>query len=217
MSGKNYSSRNIQDKVGRSFDQSKGVIVQFLNGQRSMDSNQLTSGFSIRIENQSPTKTYGIAIHPASFDGRPEEIRNAGVPIVATLADGEFHGEDGHRIKASSSPVSPFVIKTFLNKKPTKIGQINVKTTEAQLEQPLYISRHYLLQAPTTGNPIIPSDFVKETNTVSGLVKLTNLSDFQLDDETVLSTEVLPGTTVTYTFFPIAALNSAATMRKISK
>jgi len=188
-------------------------LVKFSGNTSSFaDESKTQEVFQIKLVN-SDTDDHVIALHPGLLASVAEIAAVAGVTVEAIATDGTVIAT-----KVTGSTKANTTIKffqAFVNKNATRIIRMQVQASaEDQLSESIVITKIN----PTTrlGNQVItPADYKRSTDTNAKLVTI-DLSQHQLDDQSVMHTNLLAGSTLTINLYLGAARNDAAMLESIA-
>jgi hypothetical protein len=159
------------------------------------------------------TEDHVIAIHPGLLSSVTEIQAIAGVSVDAIAKDGAVIASKVNCKTKNTTSLEFF--QKFVNNNPQRIVRMQVSANEAdQLDEPIVLAKI----SPTTklGDfPVTPSHNKKATDTNVKLV-IVDLANFQLDDQSVLYTNLLAGRTLTINFYLGACRNDAATLEELA-
>lgn len=205
---------NIQaEQARRSALRGMNGLVKFSGNTSSFaDESKSQSVFQIKLVN-SDDEDHVIALHPGLLTTPAAILAVAGVTVEAIATDGVIITD-----KVTGSTKANTLIKffqAFVNKNATRIIRMQVQASaEDQLSESIVITKIN----PTTrlGNQVItPADIKRSTDTNSKLVTI-DLTEHQLDDQSVMHTNLLAGATLTINLFLGAARNDAALLESIA-
>lgn len=201
-------------------EQARRAALRGMNGLVKFSGN--TSGFADETKTQevfqmklvnSDDEDHVIALHPGLLKSIGAIAAVAGVTVGAIATDGVVIASKVTGSTKANTLISFF--QDFVNRNPTRIIRMQVQaSSEDQLSESIVITKIN----PTTrlGNQVItPADYKRSTDTNSKLVTI-DLTQHQLDDQSVMHTNLLAGSTLTINLYLGAARNDAALLESIA-